>query len=562
MRLLACLFALWLLLGAAGDGRAAAEGAGLWQVGGQIGAFRITDIVRHPEYIRIGLSSPQQDATRLELVPAERGGRLCTPFVCLQAAPGETLPAGLVEAAHAQIVEYEKVHGDPQWFLVIRHRPDRNPDVFGAPLEERARAYWAWVAGIFALLCAGLLLGLSLRRRGVATRRVALLSRLFLWGLTLYPALFVVVIVAAFAGQLLRVSLRDTEESIRQLETQLAGKRGPGFEVREEGGKLCFDVSGAPRCFAQTPGPRVLVFGGSSVVLPVYERSFPALLEQRLKEMGHADAQVVNLGVPGYDSTAILERLRVSLPRFRPDLVIFYMGHNDYTAAYRSPVVTDVHLIAPSATLSALAWLAFRWGDHRAEGLPWQPEISQFGPFLKARAEPALIQASQELRLLRLPSVSQRLNALVLAHFSSNVEEMLARCAQADAAVLLITPISNLEAPVYGETPQSHAEQRRALAIGDYGERLAALRGVKDRDVFSLDIRAKTPLLEFLRSIKSPGVVFLDLEKSFENEKFSFGFEDFRDYVHFLQPTHERLAERIAHKISENSPFSAASDED
>lgn len=74
---------------------------------------------------------------------------------------------------------------------------------------------------------------------------------------------------------------------------------------------------------------RIICLGGSSTYGQGvgYEESWPAVLEQRLGELG-VPADVVNAGVPGYGSRQLLLRYRRDIATLKPDFVILYSGWN------------------------------------------------------------------------------------------------------------------------------------------------------------------------------------------------------------------------------------------
>jgi hypothetical protein len=91
----------------------------------------------------------------------------------------------------------------------------------------------------------------------------------------------------------------------------------------------------ADRDYALTKGPhtvRILVLGDSVTFGhgSLYEHTYPALLEQRLKSWRpDVDWQVWNAGVPGYNTSQELATLLEVGPQFHPDLVIVGFFPND-----------------------------------------------------------------------------------------------------------------------------------------------------------------------------------------------------------------------------------------
>jgi lysophospholipase L1-like esterase len=86
---------------------------------------------------------------------------------------------------------------------------------------------------------------------------------------------------------------------------------------------------------------RIVALGGSStydVSIKDNDKTFTAQLEKLLNEdYGYPDVQVINAGVPGYNSWEILVNLEFRVLDLDPDLVIIYEGTNDVHARLVDP---------------------------------------------------------------------------------------------------------------------------------------------------------------------------------------------------------------------------------
>jgi len=86
---------------------------------------------------------------------------------------------------------------------------------------------------------------------------------------------------------------------------------------------------------------RIVVLGGSStydVRIEDNVKTYAAQLEKLLKEeYGYQNVQVINAGVPGYNSWEILVNLEFRVLDLDPDLVIIYEGTNDVHARLVEP---------------------------------------------------------------------------------------------------------------------------------------------------------------------------------------------------------------------------------
>ena len=77
---------------------------------------------------------------------------------------------------------------------------------------------------------------------------------------------------------------------------------------------------------------RIVVLGGSTTYgefINDDRQTFPARLEERLRDIGYPRVEVINAGVPGYNSWESLSDLQFHALDFEPDLVIPYYGIND-----------------------------------------------------------------------------------------------------------------------------------------------------------------------------------------------------------------------------------------
>jgi lysophospholipase L1-like esterase len=86
---------------------------------------------------------------------------------------------------------------------------------------------------------------------------------------------------------------------------------------------------------------RIVALGGSTtydIRIEDNEKTFTAQLEKLLKEeYGYQNVEVINAGVPGYNSWEILINLEFRILDLNPDLVIIYEGTNDVHARLVEP---------------------------------------------------------------------------------------------------------------------------------------------------------------------------------------------------------------------------------
>jgi len=61
------------------------------------------------------------------------------------------------------------------------------------------------------------------------------------------------------------------------------------------------------------------------------ENTYPKQLENKLNDKSRNKYEVINLGVPGYDTAFAAERYRLRGEKYKPDLVLWFLIDNDFT---------------------------------------------------------------------------------------------------------------------------------------------------------------------------------------------------------------------------------------
>lgn len=188
---------------------------------------------------------------------------------------------------------------------------------------------------------------------------------------------------------------------------------------------------------------RIVALGGSStydVSIKDNQKTFTTQLEKLLKdEYGYPNVQVINAGVPGYNSWEILVNLEFRVLDLDPDLVIIYEGTNDVHArlvvpsAYRGDdlgrrqawQVPDVALWEHSALLRILS---------RALNITRQVSVDDFA------SAPTYVSWPFESRLEEFdldPAEILKENPPI--YFQRNLENMIAVAKENDVQILFST---------------------------------------------------------------------------------------------------------------------------
>jgi lysophospholipase L1-like esterase len=187
---------------------------------------------------------------------------------------------------------------------------------------------------------------------------------------------------------------------------------------------------------------RIVALGGSStydVTIEDNRNIFTAQLEKLLTEQyGYQNVEVINAGVPGYNSWEILINLEFRVLDLDPDLVIIYEGTNDVHA----------RLVEPSA---------YR-GDDSGRRQPWQmPPVPvwEHSAFLRILSRmtnftrqvsvddfvsaPTFLSWPYEFRLGENVDPAKILEKNPPVYFRRNLENMIAISKEHDVDVLFVT---------------------------------------------------------------------------------------------------------------------------
>ncbi|MBW2699760.1 MAG: hypothetical protein JRF33_02985 [Deltaproteobacteria bacterium] len=275
---------------------------------------------------------------------------------------------------------------------------------------------------------------------------------------------------------------------------------------------------------------RVYLFGASSVVLSD-GATFNQPLEGRLTRELNPNIRLINFGYCGVDSHAIRKAALKSMEdgALLPDLLLFYMGHNDYANAYHHVISASYDFFIP---LQAVAWL-FSGRD------------CDFEAYLR-QVTPELMESLQETGLVEIDDQDYGCyDRLILDRFEENLDAILDRAAELAIPVLLVTPVGSLRQRPYGRRSLVTEPWSKGLVENRHDTALALLTQAKDAEILTFDVRAKTQLLEFLRGLNRPGVFVYDLDQAWRRAGRDFGSEDFMDYFHLKASAHKDLADRI-----------------
>jgi hypothetical protein len=276
----------------------------------------------------------------------------------------------------------------------------------------------------------------------------------------------------------------------------------------------------------------IFAFGASNLMLSDSGRTFPDYLAE-----SHNDIRVVNLGVSGIDSFSIRQRVSEALSAARPDLILLYYGDNDYNSAYHNAL-----LPAYFEKFDSLLRLPYVFYSTTG-AYEWFARLNR----------PKLYKFFETLRLIRIDHTAfEPANQIILDYFILNNEAILKMASDRSIPVVLITPVGNLHAEPYGDTETS-TFYGNGMAATDYLQSHVSLQKAIDTEIFTYDLRAKSPLFRYMRNTDYPNVHVLDLGRKLEEKRFGFGKDDFLDYVHFNDKSHRLVAGVIYDFLKQNN---------
>jgi len=253
---------------------------------------------------------------------------------------------------------------------------------------------------------------------------------------------------------------------------------------------------------------------GDSCTFGLWQMVYPSVLERLLNDSGSARRfEVINEGIEGYNSTFALGRIRDELLRYRPKLMIIYIGWNDL-------MKTDP---ANASRVDEYRWLA--------ELLDRSYLIKAYKKLLYVNLIPLVLRPSTSVG----PEGARAFDHFVPTRYRSNLEEMIRLLRRHNTEILLVT------LPTVVRPDMTAEELRRAHVFfpyfaGAYGvSRLLSLHGAYNRTIVEISRRQ--------------GVGLIDLAATFEpvTDKTSY----FWDTMHPSEKGHALIADTLFRRIKE-----------
>ncbi len=283
----------------------------------------------------------------------------------------------------------------------------------------------------------------------------------------------------------------------------------------------------------------IYFFGGSSLVFA--ERNFKEVFPYMIDKIASSKYKIHNFGLSGADSNHLKLKIQKAINHSiqKPHFILIYSGHNDYSNAYFN------YNRCPSPRNFLL--------------------LDKFYKILYSRYPEELIFSEEGydlffcFKLLQTFSYFDRIgiidsrtegfdnfNQKILKRYKDNIQYIINLSQKNNIPLIIVTPIGNLE-----EEPLGNKEVFKIFNKGmhenNYTKKINLLIKAKDLEFLTYNIRAKTPLLDFLRNIEGEyeNVYVFDLENKLKSMNVFFGYNLFYDCLHFNSRGHEMVSDLI-----------------
>ncbi len=294
---------------------------------------------------------------------------------------------------------------------------------------------------------------------------------------------------------------------------------------------------------------RIFCLGGSTTAGFPYDMTvpFPQQLTFMLqRDFPQLQFEIINLGLSAINSFTVLDWLPDVLKQ-EPDLIIIYMGHNEFYGALGSGssisfgqhgrfvrlalTLQKLHLVQMIKTL--------------IQYLTPRPEANKSSTIMEKVIGQKFIPNDSKLR------------QITYQNFSENLTEILTQCTEKNVPVLLSNLVCNLkdQRPLdsYSQKTSDALKQFRnalqALSQGDSSK--ARLLFQQARDLDAIPFRAPSPINQIIaHKAQSKGVYFVDMQKAFTLQAKNGipGKKLFCDHLH-PNPTGYKLMANAFHRV-------------
>jgi hypothetical protein len=277
--------------------------------------------------------------------------------------------------------------------------------------------------------------------------------------------------------------------------------------------------------------------------------SMAAFLETMLADLWPGRrAEVLNLGTTAVASFPLVYLVRDALA-YDPDLLIFYLGNNEFFGAYGTGSIDSAGVLSPSVmrVLRATRGLAL---------------VQALSRWIHGRVQEDRTLMEEMMGAASIPPQSSLRDAAA-RNLTENLGAMLDEARAADVPVLVCTTASNesglapLGSDEVDEAPvpqQARAQFLLGRARAEAGDRAGAREAfLAARDLDSLPWRPTSELEEAIRATaRARGAVLCDIAEIFRRESVdgATGWEWMDDHVHLSLKGQARAARAMAESMT------------
>jgi hypothetical protein len=303
--------------------------------------WRVDRQEKRPEYIRVSfLKSNERQTIEINLLH-DSPGSWVTKYYELQPAHGFSPPESLLQATTARMAEFESHPGHE--LLLDSHLP---------PKQEAGEYYIGFLIALALVPCIWLIYRAKSnlwRWKEKPSERITAKIRVTLkYALTASPLILLLIYFSMIGFRLYEINHIDFDAMDQDLANRFIADVDSRLTFETRNGRLGYD-GGLDQHFIPIDSDsgdfRIGIFGASSLLSQPEPSAFSKELEKILGQRMTRSVKVFNFGVAGTTSGSVLARIAETLKNIPLDLVIVYMGHNDYTNTYHNIVLPYYDLV-------------------------------------------------------------------------------------------------------------------------------------------------------------------------------------------------------------------------
>lgn len=262
---------------------------------------------------------------------------------------------------------------------------------------------------------------------------------------------------------------------------------------------------------------RVFCLGGSTTAGFPYEMTvpFPGQLKMMLEEdYPDKKIEVINLGLSAVNSFTVLDWVPDVL-KYNPDLIILYMGHNEFYGAYGTGSTVSI-----SNNAGFVRFVLNLRKLHTTQMI-----ISFLDLFMSNSGDASSATVMEKVVAKNFIAADSELREITYKNYRENLELILQECAEVDVPVMLSNLVSNLkDQPPLDRDNSNDSDSSSSLYSYNLGIKLLASRDTtaafgkfleaKDRD--AVPFRAHSELNKIIsETAQQKNIHFVDMEKAF-----------------------------------------------